>query len=75
MICISYDFFYYVEFNLYLCKEGKNNINNDFQCISYDKLSNLKNYFQIIFYYPILEFKEINFEIPIKIRYQKNTVF
>ena len=67
----SSNFFYYVEFNLYICKDGINYDENNINCTSYDILNNL----QMIFYYPTFEFQEIDFNSPIKIKYNKNCVF
>ena len=68
----SSDFFYYVEFSLYICNNEINYDNNS-NCISYN-FNNIQNLIQIIFYYPIFEFQERDFKTPIKIRYHKNCV-
>lgn len=73
------DFFYYVEFSLYICNDdinekNNNNINLTTYCVPYNKFINEQNYLEIIFYYPIFEFQEIDYEKPIKIRYQKNYI-
>ena len=68
----SSDFFYYVEFSLYICNNEINYDNNS-NCISYN-FNNIQNLIQIIFSYPIFEFQERDFKTPIKIRYHKNCV-
>ena len=65
----SSNFFYYVEFNLYLCKDGINYDENNINCTHYDILN---NYIQINFYYPTFVFKEIDINSPIIIKYNKN---
>ena len=64
--------FYYIEFSLYICNnEIKTDNDNNTNCISYNFN---QNFLQIVFYYPILEFQQIDFETPINIRYHKNCV-
>ena len=64
--------FYYIEFSLYICNnEIKTENDNNTNCISYNFN---QNFLQIVFYYPILEFQQIDFETPINIRYHKNCV-
>ena len=69
---LSSEFFYYVEFSLFLCKEAINNDQHNSECIIYDKIDNSLEGLQLIIYYPILDFHQIDFERPIKIRYHKN---
>ena len=68
----SYNFFYYVEFNLYLCQDGINYDKNNMNCTPYDILN---NYLQIIIYYPTFIFQEIDINSPIIIKYNKNSAF
>ena len=71
---LSSNLYYYIEFNLYICQGGVNYDKNNTNCISYDNLNNIYNYLQIILYYPTIQFDQINFETPIKIKYNKNCV-
>ena len=54
------DYLYYIEFNLYLCK-------NDTLCLPYNNL-------EIIFYYPTIRFHEDNYKTPLEIKYDKYNV-
>ena len=54
------DYLYYIEFNLYLCK-------NDTLCLPYNNL-------EIIFYYPTIRFHEDNYKTPLEIKYDKDNV-
>ena len=68
----SHDYFYYVEFSLYLCQDGINYDENNMNCTSYDILN---DYIQMIFYYPTFVFKEIDIDSPIVIKYKKNFAY
>ena len=65
---------YYVQLNLYICKDGIDYDQNNSNCVSNDKLNNFYNYLKIIFYYPSFQFQQINYESPVKIQYFKNYV-
>lgn len=71
----SSEFLYYIEFNLYICKNGINYEENNTDCLSKENLHLLNDYLQIIFYYPMLQFQEVDYKSPIKIKYYKNCVF
>jgi hypothetical protein len=71
----SSQFLYYIEFNLYICKDGVDFEKNNTDCLSNEKLNYFNDYLQIIFYYPILQFQEVDYKSPIKIKYYKNCVF
>ena len=65
---------YYVQFNLYICKDGIDYEQNNSNCVSYDQLNNFYNDLKIVFYYPSFQFHQINLESPGKIQYFKNHV-
>ena len=71
----SSEFLYYIEFNLYMCKNGINYEENNTDCLPKEKLNLLNDYLQIIFYYPMLQFQEVDYKSPIKIKYYKNCAF
>ena len=74
---ISSDFFYYVEFSLYMGEENIDELNSNNNITNKalnNKIINDQKSLQIIFYYPIFEFQEIDYQNPIKIRYQKKAI-
>ena len=71
----SSNYLYYIEFSLYICKDGTYYESNNSGCVPYDKLNLFNNYLQIIFYYPMLQFQEVDYKSPIKIKYYENIVF
>ena len=62
--------FYYIEFELYICKEGIN-LDTNINCIQNAQLN--INDLQIIFYIPVLQFQQMDFKTPFIIKYYKNT--
>ena len=68
----SDNYFYYIEFGLYLCRNGTIYNETNSNCISFDWLKSNNNYLQIIFYYPTIQFQECELESPVKIKYHKN---
>ena len=68
------NFIYFVEFNLYICKNGINYDENNSNCTSFDILNNYNNSLNVYFYYPTIQFQERDFKSPIKIKYYKNYV-
>ena len=67
--------YYYVQFNLYICKNGLNyDQNNNNSCMRYGELDNFYNNYKIIFYFPSFQLQEYNFETPVKIQYFQNYV-
>lgn len=68
----SDNYIYYIEFGLYICRNGMFYNETNSNCISFDKLNNYSNYLQLIFYYPTIQFQECELESPVKIKYHKN---
>ena len=68
----SDNYIYYIEFGLYICRNGMIYNETNSNCISFDKLNNISNYLQLIFYYPTIQFQECELESPVKIKYHKN---
>ena len=68
----SDNYIYYIEFGLYLCRNGTIYNETNSNCISFDRLKSNNNYLQIIFYYPTIQFQECELESPVKIKYHKN---
>jgi hypothetical protein len=68
----SDNYFYYIEFGLYICRNGTIYNETNSNCISFDGLKSNNNFLQIIFYYPTIQFQECELESPVKIKYHKN---
>ena len=69
---LSSEIFYYIEFDLYICKNGLYSDNNITNCIPNVQLNNY--YLQINFYYPTIQFQQIDYKTPFMIKYYKNIV-
>ena len=68
----SDNYIYYIEFDIYICKNGIIYNETNSNCISLDKLDNNSNYLQVIFYYPTIQFQESELDSPVRIKYHKN---
>ena len=72
----NYDFINYVEFDLYICKNGEDYEENNINCTSYNDLikgSEVSNSLEIDIYYPLVHYQPTNKTNPIFIKY--NTYF
>ena len=72
----NYDFINYVEFDLYICKNGEDYEENNINCTSYNDLikgSEVSNSLEIDIYYPLIHYQPTNKTNPIFIKY--NTYF
>ncbi len=74
------DFLDYVEFDLYLCKNGIDYNETNPNCTTYQQLidffssnksNNISNSFKVEFYYPVVQFQPTNFHNPVIILYQR----
>ena len=66
------DFINYVEFDLYICKNGIDYDENNSNCTSYEKLieaAELYNSFVFEVFYPIVNYQPLNKSVPIFISY------
>mgnify|MGYP006873050410 CR=1 FL=1 len=66
------DFINYVEFDLYICKNGIDYDENNINCTSYEKLieaAELYNSFVFELFYPIINYQPMNKTVPIFISY------
>ena len=62
---------YYIEFNLFLCKNGENYYNNNENCTSLENLTNILQKFpEIHIYYPNLQYQPKNKSTPVVIIYK-----
>ena len=60
------NYFYSVEFNLYLYKNESNDVKYNF--------NEINNNLEFVFYYPIIRFNESDYNSPFKIKYNKDYV-
>ena len=66
------DFIYYLEFDLFLCKNGENYNENNINCIFFENLTNYgKNTYDINIYYPTVQFQPTNISTPVTIIYKE----
>ena len=66
------DFINYVEFDLFICKNGIDYDENNINCTSYEKLveaSQIYNSFVFEIFYPIVNYQPMNKSVPIFISY------
>ena len=66
------DYIFYVEFDLYICKNGINYDENNTNCSSYDKIietAGEDNSFEIDIFYPIVHYQPFNKEKPLFVKY------
>ena len=68
----STNYLYYIEFGLYICRNGMIYNETNSNCISFNRLKDYNNHLQIIFYFPTIHFQECELESPVKIKYHKN---
>ena len=62
---------YFLEINLYLCKEGLHFDARDKQCIIFSDLLKKENTAWLFeFYYPVAHFKQANFNVPMAVIYR-----
>ena len=68
----DYNFINYVEFDLYLCKDGINFDENNENCSSFEKIieyAKEDNSFEFEIYYPVVHYQPMNKTTPIFVRY------
>ena len=68
----DYDFVNYVEFDLYICKNGIDYDENNINCTTYDKLieaAQKGNSFEFEIYYPLVHYQPLNKTNPIFVKY------
>lgn len=82
LFCIDYDdiqwggswlgdILYYVEVNLFLCKDGINFNESDPRCTKMtDLLKNRNTSWLFEFYYPVVQFQPTNFDVPMAVIYR-----
>ena len=66
------DFINFINFDLYLCKDGIDYDENNIKCSSYEKMINASNkygYIEMEIFYPFVQYQPINKKNPINIRY------
>ena len=63
---VNSNYFYYIEFNLYLCKNNSNCVNFNF--------NDFNNNLEFLFYYPISRFHENDYSSPLKTKYKKDYI-
>ena len=68
------NFIYFVEFSLYICKEGINYDEKNINCTPFEKIKDFNNFLHFHLYYPTIQFQELEFKSPIKIKYQRDCV-
>ena len=68
----STNYLYYIEFGLYICRNGMIYNETNSNCISFNRLKDYNNHLQIIFYFPTIHFQDCELESPVKIKYHKN---
>ena len=67
------DFLNFIRFDLYMCKDGVEYNESNFECTSYDNLEKIYGNGESIFFellYPIVQFQPTNIDIPILIVYK-----
>ena len=67
------DFLNFIRFDLYMCKDGIDYNESNFECTSYDNLENIYGGGESIFFellYPNVQFQPTNIEVPILIVYK-----
>ena len=68
----DYDFVHYVEFDLYICKNGIDYDENNTDCTTYDTLieaAQNDNSFEFEIYYPLVHYQPLNKTNPIFVKY------
>ena len=66
------DYINYIEFGLYACKNGINYDENNENCSSYEKISEMateNNSYEFELYYPVVQYQPMNKTTPIFVRY------
>ena len=66
------DFIYYIEFDLYNCKNGINYDEGNENCTKYEELKRIAgndNYFEFEMYYPVVHYQPMNKTTPIFVEY------
>ena len=69
------NFINYIEFDLYVCKNGINYDENNKDCSSYEKIRNAStenNSFEMEFFYPVVYYQSTNKTTPIVVKYTSN---
>jgi hypothetical protein len=69
------NFINYIEFDLYICKDGINYNETDKDCSSYGKIMNAStedNSFEMEFFYPVVYYQPTNKSTPIVVKYTSN---
>ena len=67
------DFLNFIRFDLYMCKDGIDYNESNFECTSYDNLENIYGRGESIFFellYPNVQFQPTNLDVPILIVYK-----
>ena len=67
------DFLNFIRFDLYMCKDGIDYNESNFECTSYDNLENIYGGGESIFFellYPNVQFQPTNLDVPILIVYK-----
>ena len=68
----DYDFVNYVEFDLYICKNGIDYDENNINCTTYERLieaAQKDNSFEFEIYYPLVHYQPLNKTNPIFVKY------
>ena len=65
------DFINYLQFDLYLCKDGINYDEDNTNCTRYDKLRSEYGSLSISLFYPVVQFHSTDIENPVKIIYRE----
>ena len=71
----NYEFFNWISFNIYACKNGIDYEKNNTDCTAYEKYieyADENNYFDFEIYYPIIRYQPINKRNPFYIKYINN---
>ena len=69
------NFINYIEFDLYICKNGINYDEDNTDCSSYEKIVNAStedNSFEMEFFYPVVYYQPTNKSTPIVVKYTSN---
>ena len=66
------DFINYIEFDLYVCKNGINYNESDIKCTTYETIvnSSLNNSYEMEIFYPLVYYQPTNKSIPIVVKYK-----
>ena len=66
------EFINYVEFDLFVCKDGINYNESDKKCTTYEQIlnSSINNSYEMEFYYPLVYYQPTNKSYPILVKYK-----